>query len=317
MSEIYMRKKAFWKENNKNNNSNIGFYAAICLLILIIFLNFEMKDKNKKSLNEFKNRVKDSLRKIKNFNKNVYKIKIDVMSNDYKTINSHHFRDNEKQSKKRQIKHNLFDFLKCKIFEHDKYLEIFNKNYQLNLFLKCDNDSKEIETYFNFLLNKKGLDFKIEHEFTEDQKIFYDNQICLTSGKSNLALVSNKIPKCVEFKNLNIPNFIYNKPNVSTNNIYMNFHKFEIEQNKIHIYSISKHILSENHIQQYCKLNDDNSFYQNKNIYIHQEKNDKYIRICDIQNNKNSLLGNKLWLEIIWDPNIQNLVCYESVKYFN
>jgi len=286
MSGIYIKRRAFWKE--EQNEDKVTKYGILCLFILIIFFYFNyhpQKDSNIK-LSDIKSTVKK------------------------------HFTKKEKENDIK-ITTNLNHILQSSLDEEYYYYYKFNNLIKELLFLKCTNDeiSKNIEHYYNYFFNKKKSYFEIVSEynnFKENASLtILDDRICLNSGSGQIALKTQKIPECIEIKNLNIANLYYNKANPTLNII---LHMVRYTQDvKIHLFPAFQKILYRKHIDRY--YNGDQMY--TKNLVLYTKENDNFIRICNFKDDFIKYYENTIWIEFIWDAGIQNNLCFEDFWYFH
>lgn len=356
MSEIYMRKKAFWNEKDEMNKTTT--YRIACIILTLILIGilllssfyFILPIKQNFSKTEIPSSLNYTIHSSNSFSKfsftKFFRLKFvipkqsrnnntmsisnhsNIQSNDeiIKTENQHALKyTNESYTQDLSASIRFNPILQSNLYDKDYYQQLFNKSYIKLIFMHCLSDlntdihlaliSKQIEIFYNFRMNKKKFEFEITNDYAADIN-YYNNQMCFISGTAHLALKTTQMPNCIEFKNFHINNFIF--PNKRDANIFLKFHVFKINKNnKIHIYPASKQLINFNLIKEYSNVND---YFHNKNvlIYIDHVTGDKMIRICNIL----SLLDpeyyeNNFWLEIVWNPEIQNLLCVERINYIN
>jgi hypothetical protein len=312
MPEIYMRKKAFWKEEKDNNRLMIVILFVVLLGITLLFLNKENKDDTVK--NDKFNDNKNTLKKFKILLRIFRRLKLyEKLIFDFKTTYKNEL----------GIINKLYNpITQSNLNEEGYWLRKFSYNIQSLKFDKCQSNilSQEIELYYNFLFNKKHFEFEIANDYADDSNVIED-KICFTSGKAHIALKTLSTPKCIEFKNLQIGNF-YDSISVKNNtNILFKFHIFKVKNNKIHIYPVNKQLITSKHIKEYYETEEDDSKfpYVDRNFVIYKDSitEDKFIRICNLIPLTDSELyyDNKFWLEINWDSKIQNMICLSEFVY--
>jgi hypothetical protein len=276
MSEIYMKKEMFWVLEKKTETTKRILLMTILLIGLFIIL---------------------LVLRFKSYNLELKKEDIVVHTSHNQTIAILH-------------KVTTNELLVCKSYMEDYYINRYQKFLTTSLFYTCNPDSKEIEDYYNFHMNGKSGDFKFENDLIDDIKRL-KNLSCFTSGKSYIALKTQYYPYCIEFKNFNIGNFYKSKHNDS--NIHIKIYIYNVRVNKIHLHALKKMIVKESIIKKYTKITELQEYIDN--VVIYTNKSDKYMRLCDILPNGTKIYENKFWFEISWNPEIQNMVCYETFKY--
>jgi hypothetical protein len=288
MSEFYTRKEIFWTQSKKNDNAKIILFLIIITGLVLILITHN---------------IKHSYSQIPQDNNVTNLSSIIIPQNKTLTIN--------------KLNHTYLDeIITCKDYMNYQHTEPFSKTLASYFFFKCIDDdySKDIENYYNHCMNGKAHSFKFESDIIDDIKRIKGIN-CFSSGKSYLALQTKHYPKCIEFKNLNVNNF--NKTDKSDPEIIIKIYIYNIKLNKIHLHTVKKITLTQKLIRQYTSYNNNDEFFAN-NIAIYNNNTDKFLRICNLLPELNQLAyENKFWFEIAWNPEIQNLLCYEKFKYIN
>jgi len=348
MSEIYINKRPFWNENNQNNHwkiKNIVIKIGILIfIILFVFVFIRAKDDNKSNISNLNENqaslILSDYSKIKKLRMKCFILKgiflrkcketMNIGENNSERIGSSFQSDNLNDNYiyyKNNSKKFYNPILQSTINEQDYFIHKFNTAIRNILLIECfsesndeiDKDlkriSKEIEIYYNFLLHRQKLEFEITNDYGIDY-ISINNQLCFVSGSAHLALKTISTPECIEFRNININNFYYTYKRDA--NIHLKFHIFKLNKtNKIDVYPVSKQLLNFNIIKRYRDMSDQ---YDHRNllIYFDHLTGDKMIRICNILSNLDSrFYENNFWLNIVWNPEIQNLLCIDKINYIN
>jgi hypothetical protein len=280
MSEIYMRKEVFWAVEKRNENARKLLLIIIILgLLLIVF---------------------------------VYKAKQDNSQIMAKFTSTERHKDIPKNPTRQEGNSTINEFVSCKTYMKDYYVDLYTQQLVSSLFHTCPNSdqSRDIENYYNYHMNGKLYSFRFENELIDDIKRL-KNLTCFTSGKSYIALQTQHYPKCIEFKGLNIANFYKTRENDP--NLYIKIYIYNVRVDKIHLHALKKQIIKESLIKKYTKS--ELPTYSDNVVIYTDDSGEKYMRICDILPNVEDMYENKFWFEISWNPLIQNMVCYESFKY--
>jgi hypothetical protein len=309
MSEIYMKKKVFWKEEKSISNHLVVIGFIFIIGISVILINKQNHeditggriDKGKDNLRskikilvEFLKRM-NFIRNKKNSIKNIKIVNVQIIDEKFNPIS---------QSNK---------------YEEDYWADKFTKNLTILIFRKCRQNllSQEIELYYNFHFNKKLSQFEIANDYADDSSRF-DDSICFSSGKAHIALRTTSTPKCIEFKNLQIGKFNYGSTSINAN-ILLKFHIFKVKNKKIHIYPVNKQLITNKHTQKYYEtINGQNLLpYVDRNLVFYKDtKENKYLRICNLMPSiEGTYYENKFWLEVLWDAEIQNMICFSEFGY--
>jgi hypothetical protein len=296
MSDIYMKKKIFWEAREQNGAKNLAiFVISISVVVLITAL----------TLNDHKASLENKDEHSVDFNQT-------IASNDtgsHEVIDIVYLVDNKSEIQRN--KHFKYNPLVCLLFEKELDEINYNKHVRKRLFSKCtmEEESKEIELYYNFRMNKPKEQFVFSFEHSAEITK-YNNHICFISGKAHVALETKSIPMCIEFKNIR-----FSTLNKNDFNLLFKFHIFQTNNNKVHIYPASKQLINNNLIRMY--INSSN-LVEERNILIYNNKEDRYLRICNILSRiDQTYYENNFWLELVWNPDKQNLLCIENIEYIN
>ena len=341
MSEIYMKKKAFWndKSDHEKNKKIISIFIGLVILLIFSLIIISNRENVLKQIKEIKDYEYFKSKNINPYSVYSEKKKLRIkclillksktcenylnkkLQNYYVTSIRKYFHNNN------PLIHKFNPILQSSAQDEDYYMQKFNRAYRHLLFVQCiskiysdyDEDlrniSREVELFYNFLLNRPKWEFEITNDYLSEIN-YYNNHMCFISGTAHLALRTNSMPRCIEFKNFQMNNFYV--LNRRESNIYFKFHVFKKNKNnKIHIYPSSKQMINYNLIKQYADISD---YFENKNVLIYLDHNtgDKMIRICNVLSSVDpAYYDNNFWLEVVWNPEIQNLLCLENINYIN
>lgn len=290
MSGIFIKRRAFWKE--EQNETSLTKYGIIFVFILIVFFCFIYKSEIETNikLSDIKSTIKKHITK---------------KENGIKTISNN-------------LKLKINPILQSSLDEECYFNFRFNKLIRELLFLRCDKHnediSKSIEHYYNYFFNRKKSKFEITSDYNIKENpnlTIHDGKICLNSGRGQIALKTENIPECIEIKNMNIANLYYNKGNP---NLHINLHMVRYTNKiKIHLFPAFQKILYRKHIDRY--YNGEQMY--TKNLVIYSKEKDNFIRICNFKDDFIKYYENTIWIEFIWDAEIQNNLCFEDFWYFH
>jgi hypothetical protein len=310
--EIYMRKKAFWQQRNERK-TNHNFFLLVILFVLVVFLLISIAFRKQElklnsNINHLKSKFLNRTMRLHSYIKNYLSKEI------YRKVS---------QSKR---KTKLSPVTHCSPQEEEFYKRKYDKKFQAQLFFFCDSSSFELEIYYEFRFFKTQKEVAFDFTYISDLQTYPNETYCVLSGKSNLTLRTNYFPRCLEFKNLKLSTFVYK--NYVNPEIILKYHMFKVVSNKINIYHVSTLKLTSELISEYNNMKGLLEKHKNNqkfitimdNIIIYSDpynKSDKYIRICNMLSRAESKYDNKFWLEINWNPKIQNHLCFDELKYIN